>query len=800
MLSQALQKQIKLYRPAILLDEIIEPKHRKFFRSVLGIFLAVVIVTIFLGKSTDTLKGIFFLLSSVWLLLINFEFFYNSHYFRGEEENISFELAALLEESRVKGDVTLTFLQSDAGRWILLRSGVGQTAVKKFLAERGRKYSLEEIIGTEGVGKFFPGMTLSAFLTIVLDTDHVLKQFILSHDIKKEDIAGAADWFERREAQISTAHRWWSEDELGRIPGLAKDWAYGQTFFLDKFGQDLVFDKESVEVTLESEQLIAEEKTVETILSRPREANVLIIGDSGGSKLDVVYYLARKIREGSALPEIEHRRLIAIDTLALIAATREKSEFEKQFIIMLNEAVRAGNIILVFKHFPEFIQSAKGIGSDVAELLDPYLTSSDTRVVALADHQTFSQILEPNAVLMNRFEKVTLKELADQGLIHLLEHEIERYEATQKFFFTYGAIRQLAQSIEQYFDQDGGLDKARDLVDEMIPRIKQSGKTVILKEDILALVEQKTGIPLGKIDHTESEKLLKLESILHERIIGQDEAIKAISNAMRRARSGINNPNRPIGSFLFLGPTGVGKTETTKALAHTFFGKDDQILRLDMSEYKGADALSRLMGSFENSRPGILSEMLRDKQYGVLLLDEFEKTGKDVQDLFLQILDEGFFSDMNGKKVNARNTIIIATSNAASDLIFKSVQAGENLEKQKPDIINAIVAEGMFRPELLNRFDAVILFHPLDKEHLTKIADLMLKKLAQRLEDKGITLVITPELVDFLITTGTDTKFGARSMNRAIQETVEQAVAKKIISGEALPGSTLSLTAADLQS
>jgi len=302
----------------------------------------------------------------------------------------------------------------------------------------------------------------------------------------------------------------------------------------------------------------------------------------------------------------------------------------------------------------------------------------------------------------------------------------------------------------------------------------------------------------------EKEKLLHLEDILHERIIGQEEAVSLISGAMRRARAGVRSPQQPIGSFLFIGPTGVGKTETSKALAEVFFGDEAAISRLDMSEYQTDDALARLIGSFEGGRTGALSKILREKPYGVLLLDEFEKTNQEVHDLFLQILDEGFFSDMKGKRVNARNIIFIATSNAGSDIIWDMVKRGEmsagggSASGVKDELVEEIIKRGKFKPELINRFDGVVLFHPLEIDHLVKIAHLMLTKLKKRLLGRGVDLVVNDALVNYVAKNGYDPVFGARPMKRIIQEKVEQAVAEKLISGELHKGSKMEFALRDL--
>ncbi len=390
---------------------------------------------------------------------------------------------------------------------------------------------------------------------------------------------------------------------------------------------------------------------------------------------------------------------------------------------------------------------------------------------------------------MARFEKVQIEDLSENQVVMTLIEEIDRLEKIYPVKFTYQALMAIVHSAESYFSEGALSEKSKDLVAELIPWTLQQKRYLISLKEVEDYVRAKTNIPIGDITPEEKNKLLNLEANLGARVIGQEPAIKAVASAILRARAGTRNVSRPIGSLLFLGPTGVGKTETAKALAATYFGNESKLMRLDMTEYQADDAMNRLIGSFADNKPGVLTSLIRQNQFGVLLLDEFEKTNREVLNLFLQILDEGKFADMEGKPVSARNIIFIATSNAGSDQIWDLVSRGEDPVAHRDELINNLVSTGAYKPELLNRFDEVIIFHPLAPETLKKVAALMLKKLASRLEDKGITLVINDYLTNLVSTEGANKIFGARPMNRYIQEKIEQAIAGKIVTGEIKPGS-----------
>src|SRR3989338_1712075 len=301
------------------------------------------------------------------------------------------------------------------------------------------------------------------------------------------------------------------------------------------------------------------------------------------------------------------------------------------------------------------------------------------------------------------------------------------------FIFSFPSILSLTKTADRFISYGEMPGKALDMLIEITPWAIERNIEVLKENDVSVFVSEKTGIVTGDIKEKEAGKIEHLEELLHQRVVGQNEAVDSIAGAVRRARSGVGNPKRPLSSFFFLGPTGVGKTEVSKSLAESFFGDENKMLRFDMSEYSGPDALSRLIGDFTSNKNGLLANRLLDNPYSVLLLDEFEKAAGDVLDLFLQILDEGVFTDALGKQVGCRNYIIIATSNAGSSLIWETVKLGKNLEGEKDNILDQIIKEKIFRPELLNRFDGVILFHPLQNTELTSIARLGLEKLVKRL-------------------------------------------------------------------
>ncbi len=787
MISKDIKKLIGPLAAPLYLEDIVLHKHRrsaqKFFAFVAILSLAA--LATFPGEYVLPLKAALFISLGLYFTSLMLEGYFYSFYERSHEnpDILPFEIAEMLYYCDGR-DLVEGFLFSDIGDRTMKKLGLSEKDIKEFLHVKTKvNFSWQSV--TERPG------TVALYADLMQKTDKDWADFLFKKGITNDVFIGAFEWTIEEERKIIEEERVWSKEHLLRIPALGKNWSYGQTFILEKYGADAT---EEVGSFLPSYESAHDEnvRELESILSKSSGANCIITSDDESSRLDVVLMLATRIRRQEVLSPLTHGRIFILNPNLIIENSNDKITFERAFSDVLSQAIAASNIILVIPYLSSFIKSASALGSDVVALLLPYLESPLLHIVGLDGKDAFHSELESNATLLEHFQILKIDIGSGEGVMAMLEKQAEEIEKESKLFITYTALVSILESSRRYFDGSSYAEKAKDLLLEAVPYCFSHGSKVLLPEHISAIVSERTGVPTGTPKGEEKDKLLNLEKILHARVIGQEEAIKAISEAMRRSRAGVGSPNKPIGSFLFLGPTGVGKTETTKALAEVFFGSEGAMSRLDMSEYKGPDALGRLLGSFDANKAGILATTVREKPYAVLLLDEFEKSNPDALNLFLQVLDEGVFSDANGKKVNVRNNIIIATSNAGSDMIWKFVKDGADMASKKEEIIDALISEGIFKPELLNRFDAVILFHPLGDTELAQIARLMMQKFAKRMTEKGIDILIDDKIINFLVSKGTDPKFGARPMNRAIDDEVEGLVASKIISGDITKGSHVS--------
>jgi len=795
--------------PLFALDHFLGHRVRHRLLKVLDVGLALFILLLLTGGAisywprlavispfiqfvTARFVGIIFILISFWFMVYLLEAYFRHRYFASVDPDpqagslaISFDVGRFLYKAHHR-DLVTAFLRSGLGREWLTRLGIGVGPSEEFLKQRSTLKPAGHVA--------LPPVRfdLPELVHKLLANYPDFAQWLTNFEIRQMEAAGAAAWIERTHKSERTRERWWTRARLGRIPGIAKGWAYGSTYTLDKYAVDLVTASETAPGNLRVVWYRQEVEEMENILSRHKEANALLIGPSG-APIRAVYEFTRLIRLGKIFPQLEHRLPKLLQVALLESQFKDRQGLEAELVKIFNEVTRAGDIILVIDDFPALVSNATALKANLPQLLDPYLRSGRVEVLALAESTAYHELVEAEPVWRERFEAIELSEppqaVIETELLTLVETVESRSRGRIKF--TYPAVLAVANLSQRFAMGETVVGESHDLLEEVSLKIMQSGQSVVTKQAVLALASAKFGVPLGSADVSERDKLLGLERQLHERVIGQDQAIVAIAKALRRNRAGIRDLKRPLGSFLFLGPTGVGKTETAKALAEVFFNGESNLHRFDMSEYRGPDALRRLIGSTDGGEPGTLVKLLRTSSYGVVLLDEFEKTEPKVLDLFLQVLDEGFFSDARGRRVNARESLFIATSNAGAPLIWDLIARGRHLMEVEPMIIDSLIKEGIFKPELLNRFDAVIIFNPLAEDESQKVAQLLLERLVNRLSGQGISLKLTEATARQVARYGADKKFGARPMSRYIRDNLEQLVADELLAGELRSGSEI---------
>ncbi|ABC98869.1 ATP-dependent Clp protease ATP-binding subunit ClpC [Thermostichus sp. MS-CIW-19] len=601
------------------------------------------------------------------------------------------------------------------------------------------------------------------------------------------------------------------------------------------------------------------------ILGRRTKNNPVLIGEPGVGKTAIAEGLAQRIVQGDVPDILADKRVVSLDIGLLVAGTKYRGEFEERLKKIMDEIRNAGNIILVIDEVHTLIGAGAAEGAiDAANILKPALARGELQCIGATTLDEYRKHIERDAALERRFQPIMVGEPSVSETIEILFGLRERYEQHHKLKISDAALEAAAKLADQYISDRFLPDKAIDLIDEAASRvrlinsqlppaareldqelrrvlkekdaavraqdfdragelrdremeIKQQIRAIaaakkaeessrqempeVTEEDIAQVVSAWTGVPVAKLTESESEKLLHMEETLHQRIIGQDEAVRAISRAIRRARVGLKNPNRPIASFIFSGPTGVGKTELTKALAAYFFGSESAMIRLDMSEYMERHTVSKLIGSPPGyvgyNEGGQLTEAVRRRPYTVVLFDEIEKAHPDVFNLLLQILEDGRLTDAKGRTVDFKNTLIVMTSNIGSKVIEKGggslgFEFNTNDEDANYNRIRNLVHEELkqyFRPEFLNRVDEIIVFRQLTKEEVKQIADILLKEVFDRMKEKKIYLTVSDRFKDLLVEEGYNPSYGARPLRRAIQRLLEDILAEEILTGHVKEGS-----------
>ena len=634
--------------------------------------------------------------------------------------------------------------------------------------------------------------------------------------------------------------------------------SYNQTQTLNQYGTDLT--KRAIEGKLDPVIGRKNEiERVIQILSRRMKNNPCLIGEPGVGKTAVVEGLAQKIVAGDVPESLKDKRVVTLDITSMVAGAKYRGDFEDRIKKCLNEVKKAKDVILFIDEIHTIVGAGSAEGAvDAANILKPLLARGEIQLIGATTLNEYRKYIEKDSALERRFSPVTVTEPSSEDTLKILEGIKDKYEAHHNVKITEEAMKAAVDLSVRYINDRFLPDKAIDLIDEAASKVRMRAYTVpdslkkleeeisaiskekeeavrsqdfekaatlrdkeheakdklekekqkwesknskevitLTEEDIAEVISSWTRIPVKKLTQDENEKLRNLEKSLHERVVGQNEAVEAVAKAIRRGRVGLKDPNRPIGSFLFLGPTGVGKTELSKALAESLFGNEDSMIRIDMSEYMEGHSVSKLIGSppgyvgFEEG--GQLTEKIRRNPYSVILFDEIEKAHPDVMNMLLQILDDGRLTDSNGRTVNFKNTVIIMTSNIGARLItdkktlgFTSKEENKEDKKEYEDIKKDVLAElkKEFKPEFINRIDEIIVFHKLQKEEMRQIVDIMLKQVIKRMEVQNIKIKIDDDVKDKIIEEGTDANYGARPLKRTIQNLLEDKIAEAILDGK----------------
>ncbi len=635
---------------------------------------------------------------------------------------------------------------------------------------------------------------------------------------------------------------------------------------LDQFGRDLTYmvREGKVDPVVGRDKEI--ERVIQ-ILSRRTKNNPCLIGEPGVGKTAICEGLAHKIIEGNVPETLKDKRVVTLDLSSMVAGAKYRGEFEDRLKKSIEEIRNAGNVILFIDELHTIVGAGAAEGAiDAANILKPLLARGEIQIIGATTLDEYRKHIEKDAALERRFQPITVSEPTSEEAVQILFGIRDKYEAHHKVKITDKAIEAAVKLSIRYINDRFLPDKAIDLIDEASSKVRLKSFTappdlknlerkieelhkmkedsivsqefekaaalrdeesklkeelnskkeawqmenskntqIVTEEEIASIIGSWTGIPVSRLAQEESERLKNMESELHKRVIGQEDAVSAVSRAIRRGRVGLKDPKRPVGSFIFSGPTGVGKTELSKALAEALFGDESLMIRIDMSEYMEKHSVSRLVGSPPGyvgyDEGGQLTEKVRRKPYAVVLFDEIEKAHPDVFNMLLQILDDGRLTDSTGRSVDFRNTVIIMTSNVGARDIVEPKKLGfgameENAARDYNDMKKNVMAElkKTFRPEFINRVDEIIVFHPLNREEIKRIGTLMLNETVKRMEQNNIKVTFTEEVTDYLAEKGYDKTYGARPLKRTIQEKIEDKLAEAMLDNDVKEGDTVTIS------
>ena len=635
-----------------------------------------------------------------------------------------------------------------------------------------------------GLSEITSGVLMAALIRTVPGYETVLAHL----HIDDADLDATIQWQEHIRQLAEKAKR------PRRTGGIARDWSFGYIPLLTRFGQNI---SEQIgrgggmfTVDIASHQQ-AIDQLVDTF-SRHGRQNAVLVGQAGTGKTTIIHAFADRLLDASERlsRDLKFRQVFILDSSALISTAPGRGELENLVMQVLGEAYMAKNIIICLDNAQLFFE--EGVGAvDLTNVLLPILEAGRLRVILSMDEQRFLQIGQRNPSLINALNRITVPPTDEGDTLHVLQEQAVIIEHQQRVVYQYQALREAYRLSVRYIHDLAMPGQAIKLL-ESAARYHHDG--IVTQQSVQQAIEQTMDVKIGVANDTdERQRLLNMEELIHQRMVDQTRAVNVVSDALRRARAGVRNQNRPIGAFLFLGPTGVGKTELSKALADVYFGGEERMIRIDLNEYVRPEDVMRLIADGADDPMSLTAQVMK-QPFSVVLLDEIEKAAPEVLATLLQLLDEGILRDTRNREVSFRDAIVIATSNAGADRIRQYIEQGYKLEQFEQQFTDELINSGQFRPEFLNRFDEIVLFRPFAIEELGQVFDLIVASVNKTLALQKITVAVAPDARDFLVQQGYDPRLGARPMRRVVQKAVENTVARQMLSGTVAPGSTITVT------
>ncbi len=622
----------------------------------------------------------------------------------------------------------------------------------------------------------------------------IIGKIASSLKLKEEELTGLVDFYSQLASLRHQRDRLDPLQAVERSGGFARGWAVSYTNFLDSFTQTItpeLGNQINFTPLFGREELIGE---LVTELNKSVGQNVLLVGETGVGKRDLFFHLAARVvtlKTGSHLDGMEARIL---DTERLVTIAKSSGQLEEIFQKIFTDMSRAGNILLFIDNIDLLLGADSQAGqTNVSSLLQTYLEDPSIKIVASITKEEHLTLIKPNQALNRQLTAVEIMPPSVKDTESILLYHLPTIEKRYNTFFILSAIQAIVDYGHRYLKDQASPQREIDLAEEVAAWAQSRSLRVVGEQQVVEVVQNKAHVPI-QVKSDERQSLLKLDEELHKRIVGQDRAIKLIADSLLRARAGLSNEARPIGSFLFLGPTGVGKTETAKALAAIYFGSEAKMIRLDMTEFADSNGLAKLLGSDPVHQPGSLTVKIQENPSTVLLLDEIEKASDQVKNVFLQLIDEGRLTTNYGKVLDFTNVIIIATSNAGSEMIKDQISKQVPISDFEKQLIDSLIKQRIFLTEFLNRFDGVVVYLPLSLPEIKKVVELRLAKLKALIKaEKGVDLEIAPAVVKQLAEKGYDPVFGARALDRVVKEQLETAIARELVAKNPAAGSKLSI-------